>query len=566
VTSRILNGVTTTWSHDQEGRLTTLGDPIGNFTYAYVGNSGRVQSLTYPNNQTTSYAYFPLAQDLRLQEIHHKKPDTTTLNKFNYIYDAVGNILTWTQQTDQDQAKAYDFGYDRADQLTLATFRTTDPTPVILKRYRYAYDPAGNRTAEQIDDDVTGASYDNMNRLTSRQAGGALLFGGTVNEPATVTVGGQPGTVTGQNAFSRSATVPSGASQVVVQATDPSGNVRTNTYGVNQAGTSTSFTYDANGNTTADGTKTYEWDAENRLVTVKQGGNTLASIGYDGQGRRAAKILGGLTTTYVSEGPQVLEEQPIAGAQTRYIYGAGIDRPLAQIVGGATFFTIADHLGSIVRAVDSVGSPVLTREYDPWGNPLQGAVADGYAFTGREWESATALYYYRARFYAPGMGRFLSEDPLGMQAAFNPSVYAKNRPIELIDPFGLAATPNCDDVCANAASSSMNTGQGGTVVCCKGIKCPCSFGVAPARRGECPDIDQIIVDHETKHMDESHCPSQKMCAPAHVKPPVSTAAVECTHRRESLTQLFKLRAQGNVCSQSAATATAGLIAYLKTCR
>ena len=74
----------------------------------------------------------------------------------------MGNILTWTQQTDSDPAKAYDLTYDRTDQLSGAVWRTTDPTPTILKRYGYAYDSAGNRTAEQIDDVPLKASY-NLN-------------------------------------------------------------------------------------------------------------------------------------------------------------------------------------------------------------------------------------------------------------------------------------------------------------------------------------------------------------------------------------------------------------------
>ena len=54
-------------------------------------------------------------------------------------------------------AKVYDFEYDRTDQLTAATLKTTDPTPAVLKRYVYAYDPAGNRTSEQIDNGVVSA-------------------------------------------------------------------------------------------------------------------------------------------------------------------------------------------------------------------------------------------------------------------------------------------------------------------------------------------------------------------------------------------------------------------------
>lgn len=58
-------------------------------------------------------------------------------------------------RTDADPAKVYAFGHDGVDELLMATLRTTDPTPVIFKRYRYSYDKAENRTGEQIDDAVS---------------------------------------------------------------------------------------------------------------------------------------------------------------------------------------------------------------------------------------------------------------------------------------------------------------------------------------------------------------------------------------------------------------------------
>ena len=186
-------------------------------------------------------------------------------------------------------------------------------------------DPAGNRTAEQIDDAVTGASYNNMNQLMSQQAGGALVFKGTVSEPANVTIAGKPATVTADNKFEGQAVVPGGTGQVAVTATDPSGNVRTSTYQVSQGATSKSFTYDLNGNMTSDGTRTYEWDAENRLVAAKEGGATVASYTYRNDGIRTSKTAGGVTTSYVLEGPSVAAEQlPGAGVRTHY-YGLGID-------------------------------------------------------------------------------------------------------------------------------------------------------------------------------------------------------------------------------------------------
>jgi RHS repeat-associated protein len=430
--SRSLNGVNTGWSYDVQGRLQTLSDPIGNFGYTYEGVTGRVASVTYPNGQTSTYSYFPNTGDHRLQEILHKKPGGATLSKFDYTYDAGGNILTWAQQTDTNPAQTYSLEYDRADELTAATLAAATP-----KRYRYGYDAAGNRIAEQIDDVVTSASYDNMNRLVSQQPGGAIAFRGTVSEPATVTIAGTPAAVTSSNAFSGSTPAPSGTSTVVVAATDSSGNTRTNTYQLSETGTSNTLTYDPSGNLTSDGTRTFEWDAENRLTAVKQGGNTLASFTYDGNGRRATKTAGGVTTTYVYDGSQFLEERPSGGSTKRYVYGPGIDQPLAQSVGGVTSYFAADHLGSVVRTTDATGAPTLTRQYDPWGNLLQGSTTSGYAFTGREWDSETGLYYYRARYYDPKLGRFISEDPSRFEGAVNFYSYVDNRPASAVDPSGL---------------------------------------------------------------------------------------------------------------------------------
>jgi YD repeat-containing protein len=111
-------------------------------------------------------------------------------------------------------------------------------------------------------------------------------------------VAGKPAQVASDNKFQAQAEVPGGTGNVAIVATDPSGNVRTNTYQVIQAGSTTSYSYDANGNLTDDGTRTFEWDAENRLTAVKQGAATLAAFTYDGEGRRSTKISAGATTSY----------------------------------------------------------------------------------------------------------------------------------------------------------------------------------------------------------------------------------------------------------------------------
>jgi YD repeat-containing protein len=239
------NGNRTEWVRDVQGRVTREERANGSGTdFIYEQTTSRLKRQTdakgqhtdYPNNQTSTYNYYPAAADHRLQTIHHKYPGGATLSKFDYTYDPVGNIVTWRQQADND-AVLWTYGYDKADQLTSATKYSTDAQPVVLKRYGYAYDPAGNRTAEQIDDTVTGASHDNMNRLLSHQPAGGLQFAGTVSEPAAVTIQGKPAAVAGDNTFRATVPVASGTNVVTVTATDPSGNTALREYEVDNLGT-----------------------------------------------------------------------------------------------------------------------------------------------------------------------------------------------------------------------------------------------------------------------------------------------------------------------------------------
>jgi hypothetical protein len=69
--------------------------------------------VTYPNDQTSEYGYLSHEADHRLETILHKYPSGATLSKFDYTYDAVGNIPTWRQQADRS-AVLWKYGYDGA--------------------------------------------------------------------------------------------------------------------------------------------------------------------------------------------------------------------------------------------------------------------------------------------------------------------------------------------------------------------------------------------------------------------------------------------------------------------
>ncbi|MGV1099323.1 RHS repeat-associated core domain-containing protein [Thiovibrio sp. JS02] len=67
-------------------------------------------------------------------------------------------------------------------------------------------------------------------------------------------------------------------------------------------------------------------------------------------------------------------------------------------------------------------------------------VKQPYAYTAREWDQETGLYFYRARYYDPQVGRFISKDPIGFEGGVNAYAYVKGNPVNAVDPRGLKDT------------------------------------------------------------------------------------------------------------------------------
>jgi len=150
----------------------------------------------------------------------------------------------------------------------------------------------------------------------------------------------------------------------------------------------------------------------------------------------------------------------------RYAHGPGIDDLIAMDRGGESYFYHTDGLGSITGITDSSKQPAASYGYDAFGNIISqtGTLTNPYTFTGREYDPESGLYYYRARYYDPGIGRFLQPDPLDMatvilirqyfpddfhsdlffqyalrnpEDVINVYSYIANSPINWIDPYGL---------------------------------------------------------------------------------------------------------------------------------
>jgi RHS repeat-associated protein len=204
-------------------------------------------------------------------------------------------------------------------------------------------------------------------------------------------------------------------------------------------------TDDSNGNTltktVGTDTTSYTWDFENRLasVTLPSSGGTV-TFKYDPYGRRVYKSSSAATSVFAYDGDNLIEEANSSGTVvTRYAQTQNIDEPLAMLHSGGTSYYNADGLGSITSLTNSSGAAAETYTYDSFGKvtATSGALTNPFQYTGRELDSETGLYNYRARYYDASVGRFIAEDPiLWFGNDVNFYRYAANRPSIFIDPFG----------------------------------------------------------------------------------------------------------------------------------
>jgi RHS repeat-associated protein len=240
-----------------------------------------------------------------------------------------------------------------------------------------------------------------------------------------------------------------------------------------------SYAYDPNGNlaTKTEGTDVwgYEWNARDELMRVTKNAIEQARFAYDPVGRRVEKVAGGVPTGWTYDGDGIVRE--IKGAATfKYVHGGGTDEPLAREDGsGALTYYHADGLGSVAKRTNQAGAVVHEYRYDAWGNIETGATESGYAFTGREWDPEVGLYYYRARYYAPTKGRFISEDPIKFVGGNNFYAYVADNPATWIDPLGLLVEMYCVAIGQGGENrTNAFAGNLGLKHCFLRVKCDCS--------------------------------------------------------------------------------------------
>jgi RHS repeat-associated protein len=435
----------------------------------------RLTSKTYPDQTAVGYTYDALS---RLTQV------TDPSGTYGFTYDNLGRLLgTGTQYSFLSGTLTNSYGYDAASNRTSFTNpesgitnyeydslnRLTNLEDFNSANFGFGYDVLGRRTSLTRPNGVdTSYSYDNLSRLLSVLHNGGTLPGSTsyvvdaagnrTSKTALQQADPNPVSVTSNYTYDNiyqltQAVVGGNLAESFTY--DAVGNRLTSvspaSYSYNSSNqlTSTSaatYTYDYNGNTTSktdtNGTTYYTWDYENRLTSVTlpgQGGTVY--FNYDPMGRRIRKVFGSVTTIYAYDGDDITEELDSGGnLVAHYTQGDGIDEPLALTGTGGTYYYHADGLGSITSLTNGSGQLAASYVYDSFGKltTSTGTITNPFQYTGREFDTETGLYYYRARFYDPKAGRFVSEDPIRFAGGINFYSYVENEPVSLVDPYGNA--------------------------------------------------------------------------------------------------------------------------------
>ncbi|MBL9152393.1 MAG: hypothetical protein JNK37_07910 [Verrucomicrobiales bacterium] len=315
------------------------------------------------------------------------------------------------------------------------------------------------------------AGIGGANRLDRVGGAGRTLVEGTVDEPSTVTVNGEPAPLrplSGGASFlySKELNLGPGEKRLEVEATDPNGNVARRSYTVSVGGVERTLAHDLNGNVTQEAvaggkTRVYEWDAINRLTAIQSdvvpvAGSWRTEYTYDGQSRRVRAVektwnpagAGSWVVAsdhrYLWMGTKICQKRDATGAIPQVRYYDGGERRTVGTVNTDYHYT-RDHLGSIREVVTTTGAVYLRYDYTPWGERIKiggtASAAEGdafeWGFTGHHYHAKSGLHLALYRAYDANLGRWLSEDPLGEAGGVNLYGYVGNGPAGAWDPLGL---------------------------------------------------------------------------------------------------------------------------------
>ena len=426
-------------TYDPLNRLTQekQNGKIINYTYSVVNNL-RKMTMQYPNQRIVEKDF-----DI-LDRISKIRQGQETIANFSYIGKSYRML---NQQF--GNGNAVNYLYDQGRHLT--SKETKNQNQGLINKYVYGYNRVGMKMFEQRGHDNNKGdaySYDEVYRLT-----GVKFNSPDPQNPGTTLFEKQKAInldkvhnimniVESQDGLTKTINnvIPDGSNYSKLNQYE-----RFDQWGL---------TYDLNGNTTQRGTQHLTYDYRNQVVRVV-GVNATTDFKYDPLGRRVQKnVISGsqskITNFYYS-GQQVIEERDgNDNVLNQYVYGNGIDEIIRMDKYNGTtaipYYYHTNAIGSVISVTDADGNVVERNEYDIYGMPTfkdaagnvisKSSIGNNILFQGREYDEETNLYYYRARYYDPIMGRFLQTDPMGYKDSMNLYQAFGMNPVNFMDPLG----------------------------------------------------------------------------------------------------------------------------------
>jgi RHS repeat-associated protein len=495
---------TETWRFDAAGNMDLYKNPAGQYRHLFYDDRNRLYDAWWDNSAAPEVVVgYDFAS--RVASIVTNTPQTTAETSLIFHYDDANRLL-WEDQTvsgHETHRLQHDrdadgnptnthvpglflvwYNYNQRNQLAHIYGGGWDSW------FNYAYDAAGNMTKRQdvlagVNDSVNAPSqwYDPLNRPTMRENTGSgdtayarswYQYDNLGREVATWRdEQGGKGERFGYDPAGQLRDVSYNADQVWTgNPLNASRTVNYNTdvlnrYAVTSNGTPTNyshnamnqytlwggqtFLYDGNFNFSWMGGWQHNYDAQNHLTSVGNGGGTQESFVYDGLGRCVKRTVNGAAMIYVYDGWKAVVEHAFDGAWLAYnVYGPGSDEILWRYhsqVGHLRYH--ADIHGNVTEVLGWSGEGLEKYTYDAFGFPTvtnwdgsnprsYSAYGNRFMFQGREWYSELGYYNFRNRFYDPTVGRFLQPDPLGFGGGdANLFRYCGGDPVNRSDPYGL---------------------------------------------------------------------------------------------------------------------------------
>lgn len=446
ITVTTANGGVMTYGYDPSYRIQRRTDALGQAESWTWDSGGNLRIFTDRMGQASTYD----APDAlgRFKKITYADGNTVTAD----VYDAGNRILQWTDTADGVLTHAFD-GLDRMAQETSprgtvsytydADGRRASMQANSQPMIRYTYDELDNLVGLSQGTESISFGYDVASRRTSMVLPNGVSAGYGYNDAGNATninfIKGDTSIGTLSYDYDMDGRIMNRGGDLTM-ANAPSPYVSPSTFDINNRRSSRNgsvSSYDKNGNLTGDGVRSFVWDARQRLVAIRQGRTELASFAYDSTGRRTAKTINGQTTSYLYDGMRPVEIQQ-AGERYSILDGAGIDEHLAISTSAGRRYFVADLQGSTIALTNNAGAVVESYKYGAYGEVVQSNPSENpFQYVGRE-NDGTGLYYYRARYYEPTAGSFISEDPVtwgGGQSNFYS--YVNGNPTSMVDPYGL---------------------------------------------------------------------------------------------------------------------------------